>query len=35
MGAAAAALEAPGTSLCEITFALFSDVDLEMFARTL
>jgi O-acetyl-ADP-ribose deacetylase (regulator of RNase III) len=35
MGAAAAALEAPGTSLREITFALFSDVDLEVFARTL
>ena len=35
MGAAAAALEAPGTSLREITFALFSDADLEVFARTL
>lgn len=35
MGAAAAALEASGTSLREITFALFSDADLEVFARTL
>jgi O-acetyl-ADP-ribose deacetylase (regulator of RNase III) len=32
---AAAALERPGTSLREITFALFSDADLEVFARAL
>ncbi len=34
-GTAAAALEVAGTSLREITFALFSDADLEVFARTL
>jgi O-acetyl-ADP-ribose deacetylase len=33
--AAAGALEVPGTSLREITFALFSDADLEVFARAL
>jgi O-acetyl-ADP-ribose deacetylase (regulator of RNase III) len=33
--AATAALEAPSTTLREITFALFSDADLEVFARTL
>ena len=32
---AAAALEAPNTSLREITFALFADSDLEVFARAL
>jgi O-acetyl-ADP-ribose deacetylase len=32
---AAAALETPDTSLREITFALFSDSDLEVFARAL
>lgn len=35
LGAAVAALEQPGTSLREITFALFSDADLEVFARAL
>ena len=35
VGTATAALEAPGTSLREITFALFSDADLEVFARAL
>ena len=34
-GTAASALEAAGTSLREITFALFSDADLEVFARAL
>jgi O-acetyl-ADP-ribose deacetylase (regulator of RNase III) len=33
--AAVAALEAAGTGLREITFALFSDADLEVFARAL
>ena len=33
--AASTALLAPGTSLREITFALFSDADLEVFARAL
>jgi O-acetyl-ADP-ribose deacetylase len=32
---AAAALQVQGTSLGEITFALFSDADLEVFARAL
>ena len=32
---AIAALEIPGTTLREITFALFSDSDLEVFARAL
>ena len=35
IGAAAAALEVQGTSLREIAFALFSDADLEVFARAL
>jgi O-acetyl-ADP-ribose deacetylase (regulator of RNase III) len=35
IGTAATALEAPGTTLREITFALFSDQDLEVFARAL
>ena len=35
IGAASSALLAPGTSLREITFALFSDADLEVFARAL
>ncbi len=35
IAAAAAALETPGTTVREITFALFSDSDLEVFARTL
>jgi O-acetyl-ADP-ribose deacetylase (regulator of RNase III) len=35
LGVAVAALEQPGTSLREITFALFSDADLEVFARAL
>jgi O-acetyl-ADP-ribose deacetylase len=35
ISAAAAALEAPATTLREITFALFSDSDLEVFARAL
>ncbi len=35
LGAAGEALEAPGTTLREITFALFSDADLEVFARAL
>ena len=33
--AAAAALAVPGTTLAEVTFALFSDSDLEVFARAL
>jgi O-acetyl-ADP-ribose deacetylase len=33
--AATDALDAPDTSLCEIVFALFSDADLEVFARAL
>jgi O-acetyl-ADP-ribose deacetylase (regulator of RNase III) len=32
---AISALEKPGTTLAEITFALFSDADLEVFARAL
>ena len=35
VGAARDALEEPGTSILEITFALFSDSDLEVFARVL
>jgi O-acetyl-ADP-ribose deacetylase (regulator of RNase III) len=35
VGEAVAALERSGTSLREITFALFSDSDLEVFARAL
>jgi O-acetyl-ADP-ribose deacetylase len=35
IGEAIAALEVPGTTLSEITFALFSDGDLEVFARAL
>ena len=35
ISAAAAALEVPGTSLREITFALFGDADLEIFSRAL
>lgn len=35
IAAAATALETPGTTLREIDFALFSDSDLEVFARTL
>jgi O-acetyl-ADP-ribose deacetylase len=35
IGAADEALAHPGTTLCEITFALFSDADLEVFARAL
>jgi O-acetyl-ADP-ribose deacetylase (regulator of RNase III) len=35
IGEAIAALEVPGTTLREITFALFSDADLEVFARAL
>ena len=35
IGTAAAALEIQGTSLREIAFALFSDADLEVFARFL
>jgi O-acetyl-ADP-ribose deacetylase (regulator of RNase III) len=35
IGEAIAALEVPGTTLREITFALFSDADLEVFERAL
>jgi O-acetyl-ADP-ribose deacetylase len=35
ISAAVVALEQPGTSVREITFALFSDADLEVFARAL
>jgi O-acetyl-ADP-ribose deacetylase (regulator of RNase III) len=35
ISAATIALEVPGTGLREITFALFSDFDLEVFARAL
>ena len=35
INAAAAALAVPGTTLAEVTFALFSNSDLEVFARAL